>query len=357
MSRSRAVLFVSMTVVLLGVMVGLGALWLDSARAAVGPLPAEGLVLPADTRFVVGFDVKRLVASPLWSRWESRRAAHPETLRMLEEATGLDPARDVDQIVFAGTSPSSGLRPLVLALGRFDPAKIGSTVEARGRAEVRKRGGATLYSWSPAAGSSSAAHARRGPYALGVLGRGALVLGPADRVEAFLDDRAQGKTPLRQNASLLGLLETVRPGAAFWGAGDESLLAGLPKEIPAPGASGASASLNLPPLRGVTFTGDLDPEVSISLTGVAADATSAGQLADVVRGIVAFASLQAQQKPELKQLASAISVATEANRVLVSARVPYELLDALRPKPASPPADKPDEPGVGGGGASASPPQ
>ena len=51
-----------------------------------------------------------------------------------------------------------------------------------------------------------------------------------------------------------------------------------------------------------------------------------------MRGFVALLSLQAQQKPELQQLASAFSVSTEANRVLVSARIPYELLDALQPK-------------------------
>jgi hypothetical protein len=352
MSRSRVVLFVSMMVVVLGVLVGLGALWLDSARAAVGPLPAEGLLLPADTRFVMGFDVKRLVASPLWTRYASRRSMHPEALRMLEEKTGLDPARDLDQIIVAGASPASGARPLVLALGRFDPAKIGETVTASGKAEVRKHAGATLYALSPDPNASSGAH--RPPLALSILSRGELLLGPADRVEATLDSRTRGDTPLRQNASLLGLLETVRPGATFWAAGDESLLAGMPKEIKAPGAAGAGASLDLPPLRGLTLTGDLDPELSVSITGVAADAASAGQLADVVRGLVALASLQAQQKPELKRLASAISVATEENRVLVNARVPYELLDALRPKPAPKPAEKP---GAGGGQASTSPPE
>jgi hypothetical protein len=355
MSRSRAVLFVSMTVVVVGVVVGLGALWLDSARAAVGPLPAEGLVLPADTGFVAGVDVKRLVASPLWSRWASRRAAHPEALKLLEEETGLDPARDLDRIILAGGSPASGARPLVLAFGRFDPAKIAQTVTASDKAEVRKHAGATLYELSrvprPSAGTP------RESLALSVLDPGEILFGPADRVEAALDSRARHATPLRQNTSLLGLLQTVRPGATFWAAGDESLVAALPKEIPAPGASGAAASLNLPPLRGLTLTGDLDPELSVSITGVAADEKSATQLADVVRGMVAFASLQAQQRPELQQLASAISVATEANRVLVSARVPYELLDALRPKPASPPAEKSEKQGVGDGGASAPPPQ
>jgi hypothetical protein len=54
-----------------------------------------------------------------------------------------------------------------------------------------------------------------------------------------------------------------------------------------------------------------------------------------------MASLQAQQRPELQQLASAISVATDDSRVLVSARLPYELLEALQPKPARPAEAKP----------------
>jgi hypothetical protein len=49
-------------------------------------------------------------------------------------------------------------------------------------------------------------------------------------------------------------------------------------------------------------------------------------------------SLQARQKPELQQLASAVTVATEQNRVLVNARVPYELLDALRAQAKAPQA-------------------
>ncbi len=42
-------------------------------------------------------------------------------------------------------------------------------------------------------------------------------------------------------------------------------------------------------------------------------------------------TLQAASKPELKDLASAITVATDENRVLVNARIPYETLDALTP--------------------------
>jgi hypothetical protein len=46
MTRSRLAVLVSTVVVVLGLMAGLGALWLNPARAAVGPMPGEarGLV-------------------------------------------------------------------------------------------------------------------------------------------------------------------------------------------------------------------------------------------------------------------------------------------------------------------------
>ena len=105
----------------------------------------------------------------------------------------------------------------------------------------------------------------------------------------------------------------------------------MPKGIPAPGRRGRRAC-SLPPLKTVVVTGDLDPVVSFEVTGEAADAAAAQNLADVVRGFVALATLQANQKPELKQLASAVSVTTDANKVRIAARFPYELLDSLRPK-------------------------
>ena len=114
--------------------------------------------------------------------------------------------------------------------------------------------------------------------------------------------------------------------------GDQSLLANLPKSVP---MGGGESSVTLPALKSVVVTGDLDPVVSVAITGDATDEPSAKNLADVVRGFVAIMSMQAGQKPELKQLASAVSVTTETNHVQVNARIPYELIDALAPKRAA----------------------
>jgi hypothetical protein len=324
MTRSRLTVLASTVVVALGVVAGIGALWLSSARAAVGPLPGEALVLPADARFVMGFDVKRFTSSPFYARFATERGMQPEALRELEDKTGLNPARDVDQIVIVGTAGvPNGSPGLAMAFGRFDLYKIGRALETEGKVSGHNVDGVSVYAFKEDDARS---------LALAFLDENALLFGPRTQVEAAVSSRTRGETPLKTNTALMGLVEKVRPGYTFWMVGDQSLLAGMPTSVPAPGASADGATISLPALKSLTVTGDLDPQVSLAITGDAADEVAARNLADVVRGFVALMSLQARQKPELQQLASAVTVATEQNRVLVSARVPYELLDALRAK-------------------------
>ena len=322
MTRSRLVFFAAMTVVVVGVAAGVGALWLSPARAAVGPLVGEALILPADAKFVMGFDVKRFAASPFYERFKAQRGMKPEALAELEAKTGLDPARDLDQIVVAGTG-ERGTAGVAVALGHFDLYKLGRAIEASGKAHGTSYEGVTVYNFSEES---------KQQLSLALVDESTLVLGPTDQVTQALASRTRGEAPLKTNAALMARVEAIRPGSTFWMVGDQSLLASLPTSIPAPGASAGGGSIALPSLVGLTVTGDLEPQVSIAVTGEARDAAAAKNLADVVRGLVAMASLQAAQKPELQQLASAVSVATEENRVLVSARIPYETLDALQPK-------------------------
>ena len=321
MTRSRLVFFAAMTVVVVGVAAGVGALWLSPARAAVGPLVGEALILPADAKFVMGFDVKRFAASPFYERFKAQRGMQPAALEELEAKTGLNPARDLDQIVVAGT----GVRGtgVAVALGHFDLYKLGRAIETDGKAHGTSYEGVTVYNFSEES---------KQPLSLALVDESTLVLGPTDQVTQVLASRTRGETPLKTNAGLMARVEKIQPGSTFWMVGDQSLLASLPTSIPAPGASAGGGSVALPSLVGLTVTGDLDPQVSVAVIGEAKEAAAAKNLADVVRGLVAMASLQAAQKPELSQLASAVSVATEENRVLVSARIPYETLDALQPK-------------------------
>jgi hypothetical protein len=318
MSRSRLVVFVSMVVVGLGVAAGISALYLDPARAAVGPLPAEGLVLPADARFVMGVDVKRLTASPFYQK---QAALRPDAFRDLEAHTGVNPERDVETLLVAGGTRDQGLALLV---GTFDRARLARTIETEKKGQVTWKDvqGTTVYLFH---------EGEKGAGAAAFLDDRRLVVGSAAAVETAVAAKAQGAVGLKANVAMTGLLERVKPGSTFWMVGDQSLLANLPKSVP----MGGESTMTLPALKSVVVTGDLDPVVSVAITGDATDEPSAKNLADVVRGLVAMVSMQGGQKPELKQLASAVSVTTEASRVQVNARIPYEVIDALTPKRAA----------------------
>ena len=103
MIRSRLALSLAAALVGLGLATALGVLVLAPARAAVGPLPVEGLVLPSGARFLMGVDVKRLVQSPLYARFaKGPGGMRPDAFKSLEERTGLNPERDVRELVVAG---------------------------------------------------------------------------------------------------------------------------------------------------------------------------------------------------------------------------------------------------------------
>ncbi len=334
--RSRLVLLAAATVVVVGLVVGLGAFVLSPARAAVGPLPPEALVLPADARFLMGFDVQRLTASPFYERYALQRGMKPQVLVELERRTGLDPARDVDEIVVAGSGFGDALDTLTVAIGRFDRRELARTLQAEGRVRKYDHQGVTVYALRTDGQGT-------GGIGLAFLGDNALVVGGRERVESAVASRARGEAPLRSNHAIIALAEKVRPGSTLWMVGDETLLSGLPTSMSLPGSAPGATALSLPALRSLTVTGDLDPQISLAVTGEASDDAAAKNLADVVRGLVALATIQAQQKPELQKLTSAVSVATEANRVLITVRLPYELVDALQAS-ARPPAPGPTPP-------------
>lgn len=319
MSRSRLVVAAATAVVGVGAAVALGVSLLGSAKAAVGPLPGEALLLPADASFVGGIDVKRFTESAFYAKYASPRArSRPETFRELEEKTGLNPERDLDQIVMAGTPAGRASSGMVVALGRFDRAKLSLAIEAGKRASSKSVQGVTVYLFN---------ENRGGAGALAFLDDRTLLLGSQAAVEQAIASAASGGKSLKQNEAIMRLLERVRPDATFWMVGDQSLLQNMPKELP---AGPAGQQIALPGLRTLAVSGDLDPMIAVEISGEAVDEAAAKNLADVVRGFVALAALQANQKPELKELAAAISVTAEATSVRVNARVPYEVLDSLQ---------------------------
>ena len=161
-------------------------------------------------------------------------------------------------------------------LGRFDRTKVAQAMEKQRDVTVATHEGAPLYVFSPGAGGASA---------LAFLDDQALVMGTRAAVGQTVTSFVQGRDGLRSNPDLLALVQAVRPGATFWMAGDQSLLAAMPQAVP---GLGGGASLALPGLKSLVVTGDLDPSVSFEAVAQAADEAAARQLSSMVQGLIAL---------------------------------------------------------------------
>jgi hypothetical protein len=322
MSRSRVAVASALSIAGLGVALGLAAFLLAPARGAAGLLPAEALALPADTRLLLGVEVPKLVASPLYRHLDPGRIG---ALRRLRDTLGIDPERDLDRLFLAGGGGADDAawkgQGVVIAVGRFDRRRLGPDASKAGT--------------GPGPGDGKVLHlfdqeTKQGRLSIGAgfLDQRTLAVGSAPLVEAMLASHAAGRTPLASNRQLVELLRRVEPGAAFWMVGDRTLLAEVSRVL---GSGGSSLPANLPPLESLVVSGRLAPDLTVRATGEAQDEATARSLAGMARGLVAFLSLQASRTPELQQVASAVSVTTEAKAVHVDARIPYVLLDALAP--------------------------
>ena len=321
MTRSRLFLLSSVGVVAVGVLGGLAARGLDSARPGLGPMPAAALALPSDATFAMGLDVTRLVSSPIYERMVKSGSFKAGGLGDLEKATGLLPGRDITALVVAGTSGSDTAS---LVFGRFDLARLATALDAEGtttKALKTMVRGIPVYSGINATG--------KGGMALALVDSGTLAIGSSTRVEALLAARAEKKEPFLASGKIAEAVRSLTPGSTLWLVGDGNLTKNM---------SGGGMSMPLPQLETLVMTGDFAPELSLRLTGHAMDATAAKQIADMARGFIAMATMQSAQKPELQALASGLAVTSEGPTVSLKARIPYDVLDKLMPQPKAPAA-------------------
>jgi hypothetical protein len=331
MTRSRLVVVCALGLVVAAAAAALGTLALQPAPAPLGPVPAAALALPGDSPVLIGLDVRKLTKSSFYQKQVSQSSkARLDAFKEIEEKTGLNPERDVDTVVFAGTRESGPKHGVALVMGRFDAEKLGTGMTQRKGVTSSPYKGTPLFSFADGDVKRS----------LAVLDASSIVLGEEPLVQATIDNRGGGRTGLASNPALAARLARVRPGATFWMVGDASALKDMPASVPGAGGGGA---MTLPALQQIVISGDFDPQISVDIIGDTADDAGAKNLADMLRGFIAFGTVQAASKPELAGLATAFNVAQDKNQVTIAVRLPPELVEALQKtaQPAAPPAISP----------------
>lgn len=310
-NRSQLLLTGAAAVVLLGALAGLLAHLLQPARDPIGPMPAAALGLPPDIRFVAGIDVQRFAASPLYSRYAQSLPFAPEALKHLQGDTGLNLGRDLTHVLFAGDNPQNSTTALVVLVLRPEHTSFGRWLpEQNIRRYSHENATIFILGTQPI------------PRVAALLDPSTLVIGLPDQVEHAVTARAHSATPLRANETLTTLVAGLRPDAPVWLA--YQLPAAARTADPSPELAQALAGI-----RTLTMTGELEPAIALSFTATTDATQDAKQLATLVNQITGVALYAGKDDPKLKELASSVSTLQQEQHVLVTARIPYTLLDAL----------------------------
>jgi protein TonB len=317
---------------------GAGAFWYlkHQGPADVGPLSGQALALPADTALLGGFDAKGFFASPGYKQVasgdlpstgkspEEAAAAKKQFRENLEKGLaegeaklGVRIDRDVDRVVVGMSNVAAPVPDVVmLALGRFDKAKIKTAVEASIKGEGRTSTTRTV------AGVEVIEMTEPGKPSvlLAVPDGGRLVLGSEGGVTAYLTAQAASKKPLEGNASLIGLVKGLDATSGYWLVADAPLVARGEKE------AGPGAASMFPMPKNLTLNGKFSG--SLTLAAEMADDAAAKQVSSMLDGGLAMVKGTASQNPQVekvpgaKQMLDSLAVKAEGKKVTLSMSSP-----------------------------------
>jgi hypothetical protein len=300
-----------------------------TAWAAPPTVPELLRLVPTDARAVVAVDAAVLRTAPLVEQWLLAHQAawsrvDDDAARFLSEA-GVDPARDVDYMMFALTGDQAAQHPLALLAGRYDSATLVAALQARGAVQV-KVGTVTAYRVGHT-GNADAQHA-----ALIRVTPQLVMVGDRDTLLAA-QDRASGPVRVVAAEKAAGHLDVSAP---FWmavaipedaAAGPHSTASGA--ESPGAQAMVAVAAASAA-VRRVAAWATLGQELRLHAFATTASEENAGLLRDTVRGALAAMRLAVQERePRVVDVLRGVKVDTEGAAVAVTAELPVDLLQQL----------------------------
>jgi len=311
---------VSMLVITIAV-VGLAFYWDFAAKAFVRDLPSAVHYLPADSQAVFGMNVQAFVASPIYAQFVQKHEQEIATdLSQVIAKTGVDPLNDIDYVIGVGRALQPKGAGVVIATGRFKQDAITNFINTslinHGNVSptTLNYDGATVLMIPESNGDKL----EKG---VAFLSGSEIALGDLNSLKAVLDVRQGTAAGINSNPTLSALLNKLDSTEMFWFAGDPaSVLSKAPANAPIPALSS---------IQSIFGTLNLTTAVNGKITVTAKDDTSAGQLADFARGLVALGNLAGAQNPDLAALVRGVQITQRANEFDVSVTIPLDLLQKM----------------------------
>jgi len=307
--RTRLFLLVAAGILVVGLGTGLLASYMGVQNFALfgsdGP-PELAYVAP-DARIVGFANVREIMDSELRQKLMELQPGSSDGADHLQEQTGIDIRRDVDSVVAVIAGGDDDARPLLLARGVFDTARIEALIVGHGGAVEEYQGQRLIVHEGNA-------------LAVGFLESGLAAVGTPVAIRRAIDTKVAGND-VRDNAEVMRLVQNIDNGNAWLVARFDAITGGpqLPEEL----------AKQLPPITWFSASGSVNGGVRGVLHAEARDETAANDLRDVIRGFVALARMQTGQRAELADLMNSLELGGQGNTVSLGFSVPPELIDAL----------------------------
>ncbi len=317
MNRRKFVITSTISLAVLTVAIAGLAFYSDfAARAFVQDLPSAIRYLPADSQAVVGMNVQKFIASPAYAQLMEKHGQEiGANLDKLVAITGVDPRRDLDYIIGASRPSERKGAGVVIAIGRFNPSGITNFINSHATPIKLDYKGVTVLMVPES--NTTGGQLEKG---IAFLSDSEIAAGDLESIHAVLDVRA-GAPGIHTNTALSSLLAQLGPKEMFWFAGDASILSKAP--------ANAQITPAISAIQSIFGTLDITTSVNGRVTVGAKDDTSAGQLADFVRGLVALGNLAGGQNPDLAALVKGVQVTQHSNQFEVTITIPLDLLQKL----------------------------
>ncbi len=308
-TRTRRFVYIGVTVLVLGLGTGMVASYvgLPNLGALAGNGPAELAYIPSDATVVAFADVRGIMDSGVRQKLLKLSPDADSGADEFQAETGIDIQRDVNRIVAAvsGTDPSH-VRPLVLARGVFDTARIEASIRAKGgTVEQYNRQRLIILEKT---------------HRLSFVEPHLALVGEPNAVKRAIDTKASGKN-VTGNEQVMRLVREFDSGNAWAVAHVEAVTNAdlIPAEL----------KQQLPPVTWLAINGHVDDGIRASIRAETRDEAAANNLRDVIRGVVALARMQAGQHAQLAEVVNSLELGGQGTTVSLGFTVPPSVIDLL----------------------------
>ncbi|MGH9870453.1 MAG: hypothetical protein ACREAA_20145 [Candidatus Polarisedimenticolia bacterium] len=301
------------------------ALTLMGAVSACGlrkPLPEGAELIPADATFAISLDVPSLLNSRLYELYKSRESAfglNRLNFYKFAEATGIDPSKDVQRVMFLATAGDDGLREMSgVAMGTFDGRKVYDFLKDSGLPS-QKVAGMDIFEVVVLDG--------RCRFCIGVVDASTAIFGDGETLEKVAQVKSGSKPGLSAEERAGRLLRRMGRDPEGWGIVRAEDLRGAIGGVLG-GLNQANALAALGPIREVSFSFDDGEPIRALVEMTAATDEDAMRVADILKGAESLGRLALKEtSPDLGRLMSDLVIEADTGIVRAAGSIPSSDVD------------------------------